>query len=231
MLKYAKSVSYLPDLRRSRPFIQDEDRARAAKNPPEPVPFHCKPWVDAQSLGWTIPYGFLTAIEIVGLGEGRISVANIATLQGESNQPRIVDQFAPGHFGIGCGYSLHTPPGLISLLLPANDPPPNLDLVSGVIESDWYPRQIFLVCRSPAKGKKIYLDREMPLARVVLVPRHEGLDATQLDEPEAEEIAAREAAYVAEEATTPTRWQAASGDWFSHLYKEWSRRIRKGMPG
>ena len=36
-----------------------------------------------------------------------------------------------------------------------------------------------------------------------------------------------EAAYLAEEKETP-HWTAASGDRFSHLYKTWSGRYRKG---
>jgi len=57
MLKFSKSAPYIPDPVRARPEISDEDRARAAENPPQVVPFHCKPWLDGQALGWTLFYG------------------------------------------------------------------------------------------------------------------------------------------------------------------------------
>lgn len=227
MLKFSKSVPYIPDPARSRPPVSDDDKARAAERPPHAVPFHCKPWLDGQSIGWTLFYGYLTPVVISGREDGRIDVANGEQLAAETGQARIIDQFARGHFGLGSGYSLKSPPGLVSLLIPAAQPPPNLELVTGVVETDWYPRQLFLVYRVPAAGRQIELDHGMPIARVVMVPRHDGLAAEPLTGDELAAYQAEEAAYLAEEATTPTRWQAASGDWFTHLYKLWSQRFRK----
>jgi hypothetical protein len=145
MLKYVKNVPYVPDP------IQTSDG----------VP------------GWTLSYGYLTPITIAGGEDGRIAVENLAQLAQETGQPRIVDQFAPGHFGLGSGYTLWTPPGYVSLILPAAEAPGNLELVTGVIESEWYPLQLFLVFRLPAAGAQISLDYGMPLARVVVAPRQE----------------------------------------------------------
>lgn len=231
MFKFAKSAPYIPDPARSRPNISDEDRARAAEDPPQVVPFHCKPWVDGQSIGWTLFYGYITPIAIMGVGGGEIEVENLSQLSRETNQDRVVDQFARGHFGIGTGYRLRTPPGLVSLILPPPNPPPGLVTVTGVIETDWYPRQVFLVFQAPQKGMRIALDYKMELARVIVVPRQEGQKAEPLSTQELEAMREEARQYGEEEKRTGTRWKAASGDSFTHLYKEWAQRYRKDSSG
>ncbi|GAB4580970.1 MAG: hypothetical protein Fur0022_37150 [Anaerolineales bacterium] len=227
MLKFSKAAPYIPDPARSRPNITDEDRARAVEDPPQVVPFQCKPWVDGQSIGWTLYYGYITPIGIYGLGEGKIEVENLFQLVRETNQERVVDQFARGHFGIGTGYRLRTPPGFVSLILPPAHPPEGLVTLTGIIETDWYPRQLFLVFRAPEKGVRVSLDYKMEIARVVVIPRMEGQKAEPLSAEELEAIREDARRYKEEETTTPTRWKAASGDTFTHLYKEWSQRYRK----
>jgi hypothetical protein len=229
MLKFAKSAPYIPDPVRSRPNILDEDRARATEDPPQVVPFHCKPWLDGQAIGWTLFYGYVTPIGILGVGDGKIEVENLYQLTRETNQERVVDQFARGHFGIGSGYRLRTPLGMVSLILPPTNPPPGLDTVTGIIETDWYPRQIFLVFRAPEKGVRISLDYKMELARIVVIPRLEGQKAEPLSSEELEIMREEALKYRQEEKNTSTRWQAESGDWFTHLYKEWSHRYRKDL--
>jgi hypothetical protein len=143
MLKFVKNVPYVPDP------IQAGDG----------VP------------GWTLSYGYLTPITITGSEDGQLEVANLAQLVQETGQPHLIDQFASGHYSISSGYTLWTPPGYVSLILPATAAPGNLEVVIGVIESDWYPKELFLVFRLPPAGAQIMLDYGMPLARVVVVPR------------------------------------------------------------
>jgi len=206
-------------------------RARAAADPPEAVPYHCKPWLDAQSLGWTLFYGYLTSITLSRSADDKIAVGNGDQLAAETNQPRVVDQFAAAHFGLGCGYTLATPPGFCILLLPEAGAPAGLNLVSGLIESDWYPRQLFLVFELPAPGVTITLEHRVPLARAVIVPRHDGLTAAPLAGDELAALQAERETYLAEEATTPSRWQAAGGQTFTHLYRQWSARFRRRHSG
>jgi hypothetical protein len=226
MLKFAKSAPYLPDPARSRPLITDADKERGSVNPPHVVPYHCKPWVDGQTAGWTLYYGFLTPITIRSHADGRLHVQNLEQLGRETQQPQIVSQFAAGHFGLGCGYTLQTPPGYVSLIIPATRPPAGLEALTAVIETDWYPRQLFLVFRLPPVGVEIFLDRGMELARVLVIPRQEGLEARSFTTDELANLHQHEQQYLAEEQTTDSRWTAASGDEFTHLYRQWSTRHR-----
>ena len=229
MLKFAKAAPYIPDPERSRPLITEQHKERGAHDPPFPVPYHCKPWSDGQRIGWTLFYGFLTPITVVGLGDGRTEIENEAQLARETNQKRVADHFAEGFFGLGVGYTLITPPGFVSLIIPPTQPPANLETVPFVVETDWYPRQLFLLFKAPAKGVRIALDHKDELARVVVVPRPEALTAEPMSTAELEEIEQRRTAYLEEEKTTSSRWTAATGDTFTHLYKEWSKRYRSGI--
>jgi hypothetical protein len=208
-------------------LISDDDKAKAAATPPAAVPFHCKPWLDGQSVGWTLFYGYLTSVTITAEENGRIQVQNLPTLAKETNQPHIIEQFAESHFGLGTGYTLQTPPGFVSLLLPAPQAPTGWAAITAVVESDWYPRQLFAVFRVPAPGVSITLDYNMPLLRVVVMPRQEQMEIRPLDPTEQAALAQREAAYVAEEATTPSRWVDNHGNIFTHLYKQWSSSYRQ----
>ena len=227
MLKFAKSVPYIPDPIRSKPLISDHHKELASQEPPFAVPHHCKPWVDGQSLGWTLSYGFFTDITIHGLPNGKIKVDNLDQLAREAQQAKVVDQFARGHFGISSGYTFSTPNGILSLILPTDHAPENLNLVTGVIESDWYPRQIFLVFQSPPEGVSIHLEYQQPIAKVVLVPRHEGISAEPVTSSELEKLNASRDEYLKEEEITSSRWVDADDQPFTNLYKIWSREHRK----
>jgi hypothetical protein len=74
---------------------------------------------------------------------------------------------------------------------------------------------------------RVALDHKDEIARVVVVPRIEGVTAEPMTAEELAETEQRRHDYLEEEKTTPTRWQAATGDTFTHLYKEWSKRYRK----
>lgn len=222
MLKFHKWAVYFPDPTPPKPHITPEQKAKAAETPPHAVPFHCKPWVDGQTLGWTLFYGYLSPLRIVGLGDYQFEVAD-EQVRKERGGREIIGRFANTHFGFASGYILQTPPGLVSYICPAKNPPANLDLLDGVVETDWYPKGLFLVFRVPQAGEVIELDYGAELARVVLVPRHQKLAAQPLTATELEGVYAEQDRYSAEKATSPTRWQSASGKVFDHVYKQWSQ--------
>lgn len=75
---------------------------------------------------------------------------------------------------------------------------------------------------------QIFLDRGMELARVVVIPRPEQGEARPFTADELTILNEREQQYLDEEKTTATRWTSASGDQFTHLYKQWSARFKSG---
>ncbi|MBK8430584.1 MAG: hypothetical protein IPL28_04550 [Chloroflexi bacterium] len=226
MLKFAKYAPYMPDIAPARPHITAEERARAAAVPAEAVPFHCKPWLDGQSIGYTICYGYLSPITITSPAPDQLEVQGGEQATRERQGNPIAQTFAQGHFGLGSGYTLQTPPGTVCLIVPANNPPPHLQLVMGLVETSWYPKPLFLVYQLPPQGVAIALDYKMELARVLVIPQPQVEPAEQLS---AEALLALETAansYSAEEKQAKA-WFDNRGQRFTHLYKTWSQRHKK----
>jgi hypothetical protein len=155
VLRFAKALPYLPD-----PAPADDAAQGSA-------------------LGWTLSYGYLTSVSISGRGDGGIIVRNLAQLVRETGQERIIDQFAVGYFGLGSGYSLITPAGLVTLIIAHPHSPAGLGIVTGLIETDWYPRQLFVVCNVPGPGVQIDLEFAAPLAHILAVPRQDAISITE----------------------------------------------------
>ena len=226
MLKFAKYAPYMPDIAPAKPHITADQRAGAAEDPPSAVPFHCKPWLDGQSLGYTICYGYLSPITITSPAPDQIEVQGGEQAAQERQGNLIAQTFAEGHFGLGSGYTLRTPPGYVSLILPANNPPAHLALVTGVLETGWYPKPLFLVYRIPPPGMAIVLDYKVELARVVVIPQPVAEPARPLTAEELAELDTAANRYEAEEQHTKS-WFDKQGHRFTHLYKTWSQRYRK----
>lgn len=225
MLRYSKSLPYLPDLARPRPNVTEQDKARAAADPPLPVPFHCKPWLDGQTIGWTLFYGYQTTVRLRRSAGERPVAENLAQLDEESGRADTVI-LSDGSLRLATGYSFGSPAGLVTLLMPANRPVAGLSLEVACLDTEQQYRPVSLVFRMAAEGE-VCLTAGVELARAVLIPRHESLQAQSLTGEELAALQQREADYRAEEQTTPTRWTAATGDSFTHLYKVWSR-VRRG---
>ncbi|MBP7998472.1 MAG: hypothetical protein KA314_26915 [Chloroflexi bacterium] len=223
MLKFNKFALYCPDPAPAKPLITEEQRMRAAATPPEIVPFHCKPWLDGQNIGYTLFYGFITPITISNNG-GELVVGNLEQLKKEFGGKSPLDQFDRTHFLIDPGLVLKTAPGQVCLIIPANNPPALLQPLTAVIETDWYPNPIFLVFRLPEEGQVIHLDYRAELVRVVVTPRPQRTAALPMDEADLLMYDRQHAQYKAEKKATTSRWRDGKGRVRTQMYHTWSRR-------
>jgi hypothetical protein len=223
MLKFHKWAVYFPDPIPLKPPINDEDRRKMAADPPIPTPLHCKPWVDGQTLGWTLSYGYLSPMTLVDLGDNQFEIRDDEQLMKERSGEAVIGRFADTHFGFASGYILQTPPGFVTYIAPTKNAPANLRAIEGVVETDWYPRSIFFVFETPARDEVIKLDYGDELVRVIIVPRHQKMQAEPLTETELAAVYTEQDRYKAEKATSPTIWTAANGLTFDHVYKQWSK--------
>lgn len=226
LLRYHKQFVYLPDPEPSRSAVTDEMRRLAAHEPPFPVPLHCKPWLDGQTVGWTLFYGYLTPLGVRTLPDGTLQPDNLAQLKAEAQTAQLVETIADGYFTLATGYKLRTEPGCVCLILPPTRPTPGYEVLTAVLETDWFAKEVFLTMRTPPPGSSYELAYRAELARVVVIPRLETAALRPFTAEEIAESAAAEAAYRAEEQTTPTRWRAANGHEFTHLYKQYARAHR-----
>jgi hypothetical protein len=194
MLRFAKSLPYLPDLAVPRPLISEQDKARAAAEPPLPVPFHCKPWVDGQTIGWTLFYGYRTAVKLRRAAGGGVVIENGEALDAESGRRDTLILTEHG-LRLETGYALCSPAGLITLIIPANRPVGGLVWEMACLETEEQYQPVSLVFRIET-ATEIVLAAGVELARAVLIPRPELLPAAgPLDGDELAALRRGEGAY------------------------------------
>ena len=225
MLKYTKTASVVPDLVRAIALVTDSDRIRAAKEPPQVVPFHCKPWLDGQLFGWTVNWWQSDVASIkysqeLGLNMDWGSAAlkaKIPFLPRENSDYFLVDS----------GYQLMTEPGYSTLTISANRLLPGLQLLSSTINTDQALTDLILKIKLPEAGQTLVIKRGDELARIIVVSRERNRRIEPMNEKDFRDLAQLERKCAEEERVTPTRWISAEGYEFTHLYKEWSRHHRR----
>jgi hypothetical protein len=229
MIQFTKAAEYIPDPVRSRPVISEKDRILAAADPPYPVRLHCKPWMDGQAVGWTLFYGYLTPITVVGLGNNEFYVDNLEQLKAESQVENIIMPLVGGYFGIpATGYTFLTEPGIISLILPAPHAPLGLLLEPGIIETDWYPLEMPVVFKVPPEGERVTLDYKMEIGRLVPIPRLEAMTLTEMTEANHIALLERRQTYI-EERGKYHGMTVQMGGVIKQSYKKWSAEYRRKL--
>lgn len=174
-----------------------------------------------------LPYPYDFALRIASHDGVR---AHIVAPTGNRIASRAISQFASGYFGLATGYRLQTPPGIAAYITAPTCMPPATHLVSGVVETGWYPKPLFLVYRVPAPGETLSFEPDSPLALILPVPA----TPTAVRPMTTREVARieREAAayddYLREHGEL--RWTSAEGHGFSHLYRLMSHRHRRNQP-
>lgn len=228
MIQFTKAAEYIPDPVRSRPVITEEDKALAAEDPPYPVRLHCKPWMDAQAVGWTLFYGYLTPVTVIGLEDGDFRVENLEQLQAESQVDNIIMPLVGGYFGIpATGYTFLTSPGTVSLILPATHAPPGLQLEPGIIETDWYPLEMPAVFKVPSPGESVTLDYKMEIARLVPIPRLEEVTLMPMLEDDLAALMDRRQTYIEERGKY--HGKTVQMGVIKQSYKKWSAEFRRQL--
>lgn len=240
MIKWGSTLKEYPKLEFARPIITATMKAQAEKN--IPMPAHCTPWLAAQSAGLVIkwPHETTTLIfhPLINTSDKSVSIETLPAPRMEwhsSNSDLAgVGRFAPWHFSLLPQYVFRTPPGvgLYVVGLPDGYKSP-LDqrlVVRGVLETDWYSLPPFFVYRIPyVYGETtVILETGDPLCMVVPVM----LNSTAPEMSVAElTVQLNEAdAYDTERTMRDDLlwYSQPSGQMFSHLYKEKSRRFHAG---
>lgn len=140
-------------------------------------PWHCKPWIDAQTLGLELHWPWNFSL-VVGNVDGKLTCHREYTRGGVEPKPDDLSQFADGHYGVSSYHQLLLPDGYDGLILPhprsysdnANNMP---DIIPGVLQMDWWPHIFFIVAKIPKPGEKQVWAAGQPFAQVVPYKREE----------------------------------------------------------
>lgn len=89
-------------------------------------------------------------------------------------------------FKLHLPYIWRTPPEVDALFLPAlNRTSAGLDLLVGLVETDWYASQVNLVLRRPTAGHAAHIAVGDPIAQVIFVPRSQRRPTLKVMPPHA----------------------------------------------
>lgn len=197
---------------------------RHLRRPPA-SPRHCKPWVDAMSLGWSLPFAHPGSLEVRRASDGGVVASWLDP--GSRSRPVPASNFADGYFGLATGYAFRTPPGigLLVTALPMNQSGPQ-QIVPGLVETDWYPKPLFVVLEAPALDGSLRFSWGDPIAWLIPVPTKELRIAEADGDARVRFIRERNAYDQFLRAHGELRWTSAEGHGFSRQYRVCSRTSR-----
>ena len=164
--------------------FKTQEQIKKAKDRPQPaLPQHCTPWVYAESFGIVIKFCLPVIAKVIGLGQGKIRIEYDSSFD-DIFGFKVIDHFAPGHFGVSTGYRFKTENEIGVLLKPLPNNRSDLDgVLEGFIETWWFPKPLFLVYKAPEKNQELVFNPGAKLA--IAIPMLKGkikLGELSLDE-------------------------------------------------
>lgn len=88
-------------------------------------------------------------------------------------------------FKLHLPYIWHTPPEVEALFVPAFNHASGLELLAGLVETDWYANPVNLVFRCPPAHQSVHLAVGDPIAQVIFLPRDHRRPTLQILPPQA----------------------------------------------
>jgi hypothetical protein len=87
--------------------------------------------------------------------------------------------FSSSHFSIPAGFYVMTPPGIATLIgPPMNRPGSGVAVLSGLIQTDWHHKELFVVTTQPEfDGRSLLILPEQDLAQLYFVVQAAGAEA------------------------------------------------------
>ena len=199
-----------------------------------PTPFQCKPWVDSAKTGLELCYFQSNYAEVSATPEG----INIDGDFDSSDFPLVrticpFSSFAPGFYSLATFMDLIPPPDHsisisthTSFFLDQTGAFPCA--VPGNIESDWWPRHIFVVFKSPPIGETHRFEKGMPYCKIALHDRSERLEVSRANGSEVTERSMLELDIAIGGQRISTRTTSYYGKDFTNIYKVMSGKFETG---
>ncbi len=208
------------------------------KNRDAGQPWHCLPFTQGATYGVELVYPFDTECTVSTKNgelvfDGDFSAESSAIGQ---KWERPFSSFAPGHFGFTSSIDIMTEPGYGIMLLPHTrfytDRTGTVPLaVSGIIESDFWPRVFFVVFKSPLEGQSCIFRKGEGYAKVIVVPKAAKYNVEKMTPEEIKKRMEMEQILNDHPTEIATHtWKTLKGEQFDNKYKNLSKVAKSGGP-
>ncbi len=156
-------------------------------NGDKPQPWHCLPFVEANTYGLELNYCFDTECRVY------LENGNLIFSGDFSEEQKLVPEvtlppfmaFAPGHFGLTSALDLKIPEGYVT----RTEPHPRFYTdttgtvpccIPGHIQSQWWPKIFFIVFKNPLPGQTLIFRKDDPVAQILILPRKVNYDLKEM---------------------------------------------------
>ena len=198
----------------------------------------CKPFIDSYIYGLEYTYPYNTTLTVSSINDEIIfdvednweKDANILKLV--ENKP--IGTIDSGYFGLASGLDIKVPEGY-SLRI---EPHPSLlfeseiNVVSGHLETFWWPNLMFLVFKAPLNGESIVFKKGMPLAQFLIVPTELNYVIEKMTVEEIEERRNLSKQISDSRKYLSKKYKDKKGNYFDSTYKVLAQNFRNfGLQG
>jgi Flp pilus assembly protein TadD len=215
--------------------------ANMKKNGSEPQPWHCPPFVEASTYGLELVYPYETECHVIN-DKGDIRFEwDFASEPGVKLSGQEFGAFFPlpaKFYLFGSSLDLQAPPGHVIRTLPHprffTDGTGTVPLaVMGHVQTEWWPRPMFLVFTVPPPGQRHIFRKGEAYAQILCVPHQMDYEAEPMTpDEEARRGKLDQAMAISGAHISKNVWHNPAGQEFKDYYKVMGRAFaRDGQPG
>lgn len=207
----------------------------------EPQPWHCLPFVEAATYGLELVYPYETECQVVNDdGDVRFEFDYSKEPGGILTGGEFITFFPkpPAKFYLfNTRVDIQAPPGFVLRTEPhprafADETGTAPLAICGHVQSEWWPRKLFVVFKSPLPGQRHIFRKGDPYVQILFVPQRMPYETEQFTPEEEAQRRKRENEIDAAKLHISTNvWRNPVGNEFSDYYKILARAFQRDGHG
>src|SRR5437763_10423661 len=152
---------------------------RKKENGSEPEPWHCPAFVDAYTHGFELLYQYETECHVLNTNGQVVFQWSRESEPGGIN-PRVDFTLSnpppPTEYLFSTSLDIQVPPGYVLRIEPhprfyRDETETVAPAVCGQVQSDWWPKKLFVVFKNPPPGQRHIFRKGEPYAQALCIPR------------------------------------------------------------
>jgi tetratricopeptide (TPR) repeat protein len=213
---------------------------RKMENGSRPEPWHCPAFTDACIHGFELLYQYETELQVVNVN-GKVEFQwNLEKEPGEGGDPRrdfTLSHMPTTDYLFGTSLDIQVPPGYILRVEPhprfyRDETETVAPAVCGQVQTEWFPKKLFVVFKIPAPGQRHIFRKGEPYAQALCIPRDDFVLTEMTPEERERRRNLEEQIMFARTLIAGRVWVSSHNRVFTDYYNVLARVFaRKGLAG